>query len=153
MLIARFGYIAIAAVLASGLAAGRETPSKREITEGRDLRVYDDGGKLSVVRYDPQRPANLERARDFIWSHWQQKARGYLRVYRLASVDYGVTSHIFIEPATHGWHIVWRELGQAALPKLPPDRLGTLAEIVSVTRGKDSALIFKDKAGKQVTRL
>jgi hypothetical protein len=90
---------------------GRELTASN-IAQGRDLKLYDDGGhfdcrQLALSDTAP-RNCDLPKARDFIWEHWQKKRRGYIRV-TVDSVDTMSTSHIFIEPDSHGaWHVAWR---------------------------------------------
>ena len=49
----------------------------------------------------------MKEARDFIWSHWTDRRRGYVIV-KMASDDAQSDAHIFIEPDEAGaWHIAW----------------------------------------------
>jgi hypothetical protein len=82
-----------------------------DIAQGRDLSTYGDGGFFDCSDYwnKPSRDyREFSAIRKFIWRHWQQKERGYIRV-TLNSRDAWSTSHIFIEPSSGGrWHVAWR---------------------------------------------
>jgi len=100
---------------------GKDTPTKvilrgRELTtediaQGRDLSTYDNGEFFDCSNYwnKPSRDhRKFSAIRNFIWRHWEQKERGYIRV-TLSSRDAWSTSHIFIEPSSGGrWHVAWR---------------------------------------------
>src|SRR5436190_1871797 len=62
---------------------GRELTATN-IAQGRDLKLYDDGGHFDCRRLalsdTAPRNCDLPKARDFIWEHWQKKRRGYIRV-------------------------------------------------------------------------
>src|SRR5689334_9758485 len=76
-----------------------------DIEQGRDLSQYKDGGSIDRPRYEQP---NFSQIRQFIWSCWQHKRRGYIR-YSDCSVDSCSTSHFFIEPRADGvWRIAWR---------------------------------------------
>lgn len=107
---------------------------KRKIIGDRDMSLYDDGGHFDDPGFYPKKDekeveASVKAARDFIWSHWQQKKRGYLVIFR-SSIDAGSDAHIFIEPDRHGnWQIsaYWeRQYGVASchgdVDKIPPIR-------------------------------
>jgi len=81
------------------------------VTEGRDLRQYE---QLELADPEPRTVADrrgdgiLAKAREFIWDHWQDRKRGYLRL-TLSSVDATSTSHIFVEKDDAGrWRVYWR---------------------------------------------
>jgi hypothetical protein len=89
------------------------------ILSGRSLALYDIGGHFDCRRFTKDWFANrskaedhitslVARAREFIWLHWQNKQRGYVRI-TFNSVDATSTSHIFIEPDGKGhWQLIWR---------------------------------------------
>jgi hypothetical protein len=90
---------------------GREL-TNADLVQRRDLKLYNDGGHFDcrdlALSDTVPRNCDLPKARDFIWKHWQQKRRGYIRV-TFDSVDTMSTSHIFVEPDDHGvWVVVWR---------------------------------------------
>jgi hypothetical protein len=81
-----------------------------DITQGRDLSLYDDGRHFNCyLIYEGDEPeCNIPKIRKFIWQHWQNKQRGYIRI-TFGSIDAVSTSHIFIEPDEQGmWHVAWR---------------------------------------------
>jgi hypothetical protein len=102
---------------------GREAKIRKKLVGERDLTLYDDGG-LFEVRYglevgtyfSPDSPtfkqsikANAD-ARQFIWDHWTQRRRAYLRVL-FTDIDWSSMTHVFIEPDTKGnWSILWSEV-------------------------------------------
>lgn len=100
-----------------------------KIAGGRDLQLYDQGGvidgyhSLSSIHSPSQKDHKkieneIEKARDFIWEHWQNKKRGYIRVNQ-DTVDYGWTTHFFIEPGVDGtWEISRKVIG---MPQTPSD--------------------------------
>jgi hypothetical protein len=75
------------------------------------LSTYENGGHFNCyMRYKDEKDdiCDLPRVRDFIWQHWQNKRRGYIRI-TFGSIDAQSTSHIFIEPNEQGaWHVGWR---------------------------------------------
>ena len=93
----------------------------RKIIGDRDLTLYADGGTflvgmgLEVGTYMPPYSDEFKQtlevtaqAREFIWDHWTQQRRAYLRL-EFTGVDASSTAHLFIEPDDQGrWNIVWR---------------------------------------------
>jgi hypothetical protein len=80
------------------------------IAQDRNLSLYDDGRHFNCyLIYEGDDPeCSIPKIRDFIWQHWQNKRRGYIR-FTFGSIDAVSTSHIFIEPNVQGvWHIAWR---------------------------------------------
>jgi len=91
----------------------KQSPPKKPttVTAGRDLSGYDFGGRQGcgiVLKTElPKCEASMKVARDFIWSHWTDRQRGYVIV-KMASDDAQSDAHIFIEPdETGAWHIAW----------------------------------------------
>jgi hypothetical protein len=130
------------------------------ITKGRDLRLYDQGGHFNCRRWSPtalkkgrentQRiESDLEIVRMFIWEHWQNKKRGYIRL-TFDSVDAISTSHIFIEPDANGiWQISWRiarwhAMMSSGITDLPIIRQ---VERKGINQG-EKILVFSDSAGE-----
>src|SRR3954447_11703389 len=80
------------------------------IAQGRDLSAYDQGGSFDCRQWtvERRRRCSLVAIRTFLWNHWHQKRRGYVRI-TFDSVDAQSTNHIFVEPAADGsWHVAWR---------------------------------------------
>jgi hypothetical protein len=135
------------------------------IAKGRDVRSYDQGGRFDCRRWSPtaltngreneQRIASaLETARNFIWEHWQNKKRGYVRLTE-DSVDCVSTSHIFIEPDANGkWQIAWRIARSHAMGPNNISDLPTIRRVEQkINNGKATSLIFKDADGENWQRL
>jgi hypothetical protein len=133
-----------------------------EIVQGRNLVLYDAGGKFLNAYRHRITPEQMEKLRSFIFEHWKNHRRGYVRV------DFGGTefldeSHIFIEPDAAGnFCITWRTIHHQAGIPLPRLELTDLPEITAVDRAKSSKgywlpgdylLIFRDKDSKEVRRL
>jgi hypothetical protein len=131
------------------------------IAKGRDLQLYDQGGHFDCRRWTPDALKNgqeneqrivsaLKTARNFIWEHWQNKKRGYIRV-TMNSVDCTSTSHIFIEPDAGGkWQIVWRIARSHAMMSDGVDDLPTIRRVEQkIKNGKATSLIFKDADGEK----
>lgn len=133
----------------------------RNIAGQRDLSHYDDGGHFDCRRYgrdwlndrakaEAGISSSLDGARDFIWKHWQEKKRGYLRI-TLNSVDATSTSHIFIEADGKGsWQVVWRIVREHSL--LTHGRVDDAPLIREVERensalGASYVLVFKSSDG------
>jgi hypothetical protein len=82
-----------------------------DVAQGRDLRRYD---RLDVSDPKPRAAADsggegiVAQARSFVWEHWRDHKRGYLRL-TLSSVDATSTSHVFVEKDEVGrWRVYWR---------------------------------------------
>ena len=75
---------------------GRELKTA-DIAQGRELKLYDDGGHFDCREHSlsdtAPRNCDLAKARDFIWEHWRKRRRAYIRV-TVDSVDTMSTSHI-----------------------------------------------------------
>jgi hypothetical protein len=129
------------------------------ITDQRDLKLYDQAGHFNCRRwttaainkkgnYD-EVDQRLAKARDFVWEHWQNKKRGYLRI-TFDSVDAVSTSHIFIEPDSQGaWQIVWRIARWHAIMRDSLDDMPVLRQVEkSKNKNGQAILIFKDADGE-----
>lgn len=133
------------------------------IADGRNLQLYDQGGVIdgyhwlssihSPAQKDHRKIENeIEKARDFIWEYWQNKKRGYIRVNQ-DTVDYGWTTHFFIEPGMDGtWEIARKFIG---LPQTPRDsgirdgeKVRQLDRLIN-SQGH-TQLIFKDGSGIRI---
>ncbi len=137
------------------------------ITQDRNLRLYEQGGhcdcemifslqagKLEQTTILRRVKFDLENARRFIWNHWEQKQRGYIRL-SFRGIDAGSTWHIFIEPdGEENWVVNIREVVTQAMEEA---RLHDLAKISFVERKRksknESELIFKDVTGTTIEHL
>jgi hypothetical protein len=127
--------IAVAIAAASAVA---EEPIPTALAQGRDLHAYDDGG---VYRATGGYIADVQRLREFVWSHWTKRQRAYVKVV-FQGVDTGTEAYLFIEPMDGHWRIYWDEIFYSALPgssPLPPVFYPT---IVTVERCRGSLIFF-----------
>ena len=139
-------------------------PKPPGITQGRNLSLYDQGGHQGCgygEASEARCKASYKKARDFIWTHWQEQKRGYVIV-RFGSVDAVSDSHIFIEPDESGaWQVVWRIERVVSFEN--PGMINDVPDLRSVERGEAGRsdfqeagtpiLIFKDKNGKVIETL
>lgn len=136
------------------------------ITQERNLALYDDGGHSNcrggLVQFHGENDSDfsskkciIPKVRDFLWQHWQEKKRGYVRI-SFDTVDAVSTSHIFVEPDPNGrWHVVWRIVRHS-------EEITDLPDIISVERAKHERtdygggsyiLVFRDDEGGEMQRL
>ena len=137
-------------------------PSNQEIAGKRDLKLYADGGNFATTTLGQGDIQNVTALRDFIWSHWKEKKRGYVRLV-ISGADNTVTIHIFIEPGRTGAsHVRWRGLNRWTEGTVVRRVLGHWSDAVVLERtkpterdrrGGDYVLVFKAKDGKEVWRL
>lgn len=67
-------------------------------------------------RYNHTQIMRSQKIRDFIWQHWNEKRRGYIKM-TTDMVDWVTTDHIFIEPDQEGqWHVAWKSAYISLLP-------------------------------------
>jgi hypothetical protein len=102
------------------------------IFEGRDISLYDDGGRQGCGLVNPLScERSMEKARRFVWEHWKKRKRGHVAIAR-ASVENGEwVTHLFIEPNADGsWRVDarWVPMLRDA-EKLEHYLLGDLVEI------------------------
>jgi hypothetical protein len=147
--------------LAAALRDLDHAPSQKEIAAGRDLKLYDDGGTFSSKISDHGAIPRISELRDFLWSHWSRKRRGYVRL-EVSDVDGDSTtiSHIFVEPTDSGeWHVAvlqfvhWYGTGGGWSVSQRPE----LASL-SLSREKDmhqdtDVVVFRGTDGSEVWRL
>src|SRR5437667_11525256 len=95
----RVASLIVLSFIAGGAAAATDIPAA--VLERRDLRGYDDGG---VYRASGYIVAEVQRLRDFIWTHWTQKRRGYVEIV-FQDVDTGIKAYVYIEPVNGRWGI------------------------------------------------
>jgi len=102
---------------ATGTPAAPQIPDA--VVENRDLRAYEDGGVYRGFDHID----NVDRLRDFIWTHWTQKRRGYVEVV-FQGMDARTQTYLFIEPINDLWGIAWCDIPYSAfLPSAPCPRL------------------------------
>ena len=129
----------------------------KNISQGRDLSQYEKGGHIDCRDWAAKDKLSLECneriLRDFVWSHWNGRKRGYITMSG-DSVDASATLHIFIEPNKKGeWIIIWRIArfqalfgGRFSIDDFP---IVTFVERFENNINKDEwKLILKDKLGK-----
>jgi hypothetical protein len=136
----------------------------RDVAASRQLYLYDDGGHADLRYWArtldgkdaesiflEQRQARI-RAREFIWSHWESRRRGYIRL-TWDSVDAVSTSHIFIEPIESGtWRVAWRIVRGTGVIHDRPDSMRVER---GACDGKDGSciLMFVDRNGTELDSL
>ena len=128
----------------------------KNIRQGRNMAEYDQGGHFDCREFatGDRGVCNMKQVRDFIWSHWTGKKRGYIRLSG-DSVDMVSTSHIFIEPGKDGeWHLAWRIARWSALPGTNQqiDDVPDLAKVerVDSKEGGDWVIIISNKFGRKI---
>lgn len=134
--------------------------TSKNILENRDISQYDQGGHFDCHGWTPKEasdPCDEKKVRDFIWQHWSEKKRGYIRI-TYGSVDARSTSHIFIEPNEKGeWYIAWRIARSHMLPghnNIVHNILGLI--IVERVEGKekdDWSIVIKRGPGNVVYKI
>ncbi len=149
-----------AIIVGSKIIAGTpldHAPSREEIAQGRDLKLYDDGSQMQTKRLDAEQLASL---RAFIWDHWSQKKQAYARVIE-SYTDTANEFHIFIEQHDDVWRVVTRRLDIWAGGGVVRRTLEDLPEATTVERVTPTAddhpgdfvLVFRDRGGKEINRL
>jgi hypothetical protein len=106
----------------------------------RQIQQYANGGHFDCGRFPVP-----EAARDFIWTHWQAKTRGYIRL-TFHSVDAVSTSHIFIEPDSGG---VWRIVRRIVRHTNEIDDLPTIRRVERMTINERTRLVFIAADGEE----
>lgn len=113
----------------------RESCLHQVIFKGRDMSLYDDGGrqgcsleKLGVAPLDCER--SLVKARRFVWDHWKKHKLGYVIVEQAIDETERVT-HLFVEPTAKGnWRVVERPMPMLRKPEDPEHYL--LDDIIEI---------------------
>jgi len=130
-----------------------------EIAGTRDLRVYGNGGHFNCRSWIPAEndtglKCDIPAIRTFIWEHWQNKRRGYIRI-TWDSVDFVSTAHIFIEPDAAGaWNIKWRWARiSGEITDLPSIVLLTQKKPDRTEAAGPYVLVFKDREAQEVQRI
>ena len=126
------------------------------ITQERDMSQYDQGGHIFCChRIDDRKNIRSEEkfVRDFIWQHWTEKKRGYIRL-SYTGADNSWTTHYFIEPNENSeWIVVWKWLYQHSMPEYNQpikDGFGIVEQVESLERKGDWVLVFKPKYGEGI---
>ena len=137
-------------------------PSNQEIAGKRNLKLYADGGYFGATTLGQGAIQNITGLRDFIWSHWKEKTRGYVKL-AISGADNMVTLHIFIEPGRSGAsHVRWRGVNRWTEGAASRRIVGDWSDAVVLERaqpterdrpGGDYVLVFKAKGLKEVWRL
>lgn len=133
-----------------------------DVAQKRDMTLYNNGGYFDcrdwVSKDEPRGVCDEKKVRDFIWQHWTEKKRGYVRL-TYDSVDAKSTSHIFIEPDEKGeWSVTWRIVRFHAMPQLN-NQITDVAKIVTVERVENKqkkalwALVFKNRSGSIMEKM
>ncbi|HVE56873.1 MAG TPA: hypothetical protein VNB22_08590 [Pyrinomonadaceae bacterium] len=97
----------------------------KNITQDREMKQYAQGGHFwcrtrftGAFGNDPDRLEGEKKVRDFIWQHWIEKKRGYIKL-SCAGTDVSNTTHYFIEPNEKGeWSIIRRNIFRASDDKI-----------------------------------
>jgi hypothetical protein len=159
-------------ILLSLILLGVSCQSKPEIIRGKDgeltikgiiqrqdMSEYDQGGHFFCCRRveDTRNIRSEEKnVRDFIWQHWTEKKRGYIRLSYMGA-DSSWTTHYFIEPNENGeWNVVWKYLYQHSLLEhnLPSkEGFGIVEKVESSQRKGDWELDFKPKYGGDINNI
>ena len=100
----------------------------KDITQNREMQQYAQGGNCwcrsrftGTFGNDPDRLEGEKKVRDFIWQHWVEKKRGYIKL-SCAGTDVSNTTHYFIEPNEKGeWNIIGRYIFRASDDKITRD--------------------------------
>lgn len=133
-----------------------------DITQNRDISQYEQGGHF-WCRMRPygneENPLNgEEKVRNFIWQHWTEKKRGYIKI-SCGGVDTSSTTHYFIEPNEKGeWIIATRNLFKHALPEydnqpIKDDVAVSVEKVESDKNKSDWTLILKANDGEILDKL
>lgn len=133
----------------------------KNITQNRNMTEYDQGGLFwSSTRYGEtfgnlkDRLEGEKKVRDFIWQHWLEKKRGYIK-FNHARTDTSTTTHYFIEPDEKGeWIVVRKKIFQQSDGKFEQreDFLSSLERVGNKENG-DWFLISKSGNGEIIEKL
>lgn len=115
---------ALACSSGTGVTVGAEGELLHvEISRLRDLSTYSQGGHFVCCRRDDWPPPQEVFIRNFIWQHWMEKRRGYVRL-STRGVDNSFTTHYLVEPNEEGhWVVVWIKLHKHSIPEYDTLRL------------------------------
>ena len=132
------------------------------IAQGRDIENYEDGGYFDcrgwILENEKRGECDEKEIRDFIWNHWKNQKRGYIRI-TSDSADANSTSHIFIEPNNRGrWRIARRIVRFHAIPSLH-NQITEVETLFQVERTENKsqkdewAIILKNNQGKIIYKI
>jgi hypothetical protein len=106
-----------AIIVAASVVSGR----------GRDLAQYDKGGVFDFPLYptsDAERKKydrDNARLRQFVWSHWTQRRRGYVQVVHHGVEGQSFVADHYIEPDSGGrWSMSWGGYEAARIYTIEP---------------------------------
>jgi hypothetical protein len=133
----------------------------KDITQNRDLTQYEQGGLFwgrtrfgGTFGNEKDKLEGEKKVRDFIWQHWIEKKRGYIK-FNFANTDTSSTTHYFIEPNEKGdWIIVRKTIFQLSDGKFEQneDALNSVERLENKANG-DWFLVSKSSNGEIIERL
>jgi hypothetical protein len=129
------------------------------ITQNRDMSQYEEGGHFWCRNRPYGNFGDIKRGekkvRDFIWQHWTEKKRGYIK-FTCGYTDTSRTIHYFIEPNEKGeWNIARRDIFQNLENEktMMNDVLISIERIETENNNSDWTLISRNKTGEIIERL
>lgn len=133
----------------------------KDIAQNRNLQDYNQGSHFycrsrfsGSFGNDPDKLDGEKKVRDFIWQHWIEKKRGYIRI-SCPGTDVRNTAHYFIEPDANGeWNIVKRYIFQASDDKIT--RTDTVLKLTERLENKEKGywyLVLKSSNGEFTEKL
>ena len=129
-----------------------------DITQNREMSEYEQGGHFwcSTRPYgnEEDRINGEKKVRNFIWKHWTEKKRGYIKM-TCGQTDTSQTIHYFIELDEKGkWSIARRNIfNNLQNEKTITDDFVTVERAEAKNEEDYWKLIFKAKNGKNLDRL
>lgn len=127
----------------------------KDITQNRDLTHYEQGGYFrGRTNLGKDGLDNEKQVRDFIWQHWNEKKRGYIKL-SFGGTDTSRTIHYFIEPNEKSdWIVTRKVIYQSSDGKfeLGEDVLYSLEQIEN-KENSDWFLVSKSPSGQITERL
>ena len=133
----------------------------KDIAQNRDLTQYELGGLFwsrnrssGVFGNEKDKLEGEKKVRDFIWRHWADKKRGYIK-FNHANTDTSKTTHYFIEPNEKGeWIVVRKGIFQSSDGKFEQNEdFLSLIERVGNKENEDWFLVSKSPSGEIIERL
>lgn len=128
--------------------------AKKEITgedifQNRNLSKYDEENTADCSTYK----CVQRKMRNFIWAHWQNKKRGYIKNH-LAGIDVSIADHIFIEPDEEGnWKVTWKIITNHSISEYSKFE-ETVGEVsIKKVKGSSEKLLFKGESGEILREL
>src|ERR1700730_1092735 len=142
----------IAARLAFAETEFRQEPPKEVIVEQRDLNFYADGGEFTSG--PGKEVSNIAELRQFVWRHWNEKTRAYVRLSMSGKDSTGLTYFFIESDQTGAWRIACRQMN-VGYP-CPTCHRWFLRDTLYATSVQWSArrdgkkLVLKDGRGKKI---